>query len=189
LLPDPKTFPSGIKALADYVHGKGLKLGIYSDAGKFTCQVRPGSLYHENDDAALFASWGVDYLKYDNCFNLGIKPQKRYPPMRDALNSTGRQIFYSLCEWGQDDPALWAGKVGNSWRTTDDITDTWKSMTDIADKNNKWASYAGPGGWNGNYVNEEYKLTTIFRASNYFKSGGHILLLNLCFSQTQICWR
>ncbi|KAM0920320.1 hypothetical protein ACQ4PT_007595 [Festuca glaucescens] len=148
LLPDPKTFPSGIKSLADYVHGKGLKLGIYSDAGAFTCQVRPGSLRHENDDAALFASWGVDYLKYDNCYNLGIKPEERYPPMRDALNSTGRKIFYSLCEWGQDDPALWAGKVGNSWRTTDDIEDTWKSMTDIADKNNKWASYAGPGGWN-----------------------------------------
>uniref|UniRef100_A0A0E0LPT4 Alpha-galactosidase n=1 Tax=Oryza punctata TaxID=4537 RepID=A0A0E0LPT4_ORYPU len=126
LLPDPKTFPSGIKALADYVHGKGLKLGIYSDAGIFTCQVRPGSLYHEKDDAAIFASWGVDYLKYDNCYNLGIKPKDR----------------------GQDDPALWAGKVGNSWRTTDDIQDTWKSMTDIADKNNKWASYAGPGGWN-----------------------------------------
>ncbi|EAZ41098.1 hypothetical protein OsJ_25590 [Oryza sativa Japonica Group] len=148
LLPDPKTFPSGIKDLADYVHGKGLKLGIYSDAGIFTCQVRPGSLHHEKDDAAIFASWGVDYLKYDNCYNLGIKPKDRYPPMRDALNSTGRQIFYSLCEWGQDDPALWAGKVGNSWRTTDDIQDTWKSMTDIADKNNKWASYAGPGGWN-----------------------------------------
>ncbi|XP_020194114.1 alpha-galactosidase 3 isoform X1 [Aegilops tauschii subsp. strangulata] len=148
LLPDPKTFPSGIKSLADYVHGKGLKLGIYSDAGVSTCQVRPGSLHHENDDAALFASWGVDYLKYDNCYNLGIPPKERYPPMRDALNSTGRQIFYSLCEWGQDDPALWAGKVGNSWRTTDDIQDTWKSMTDIADKNNKWASYAGPGGWN-----------------------------------------
>uniref|UniRef100_A0A0D9X2Y2 Alpha-galactosidase n=1 Tax=Leersia perrieri TaxID=77586 RepID=A0A0D9X2Y2_9ORYZ len=148
LLPDPKTFSSGIKALADYVHGKGLKLGIYSDAGIFTCQVRPGSLHHEKDDAAIFASWGVDYLKYDNCYNLGIKPKERYPPMRDALNSTGRQIFYSLCEWGQDDPALWAGKVGNSWRTTDDIQDTWKSMTDIADKNNKWASYAGPGGWN-----------------------------------------
>ncbi|KAM0861092.1 hypothetical protein ACQ4PT_046108 [Festuca glaucescens] len=148
LLPDPKTFPSGVKSLADYVHGKGLKLGIYSDAGAFTCQVRPGSLYHESDDAALFASWGVDYLKYDNCYNLGIKPTERYPPMRDALNSTGRKIFYSLCEWGQDDPALWAGKVGNSWRTTDDIEDTWKSMTDIADKNNKWASYAGPGGWN-----------------------------------------
>ncbi|KAL5197263.1 hypothetical protein ABZP36_000775 [Zizania latifolia] len=90
----------------------------------------------------------VDYLKYDNCYNLGIKPKERYPPTRDALNSTGRQIFYSLREWGQDDPALWAGKVGNNWRTTDDIQDTWKSMTDSADKNTKWASYAGPGGWN-----------------------------------------
>ncbi|CAL9055206.1 unnamed protein product [Musa banksii] len=148
LVPDPQTFPSGIKALADYVHQKDLKLGIYSDAGMFTCQVRPGSLYHEMDDANLFASWGVDYLKYDNCFNLGIKPEKRYPPMRDALNSTGRAVFYSLCEWGVDDPALWAEKVGNSWRTTDDISDSWISMTTIADLNNKWASYAGPGGWN-----------------------------------------
>ncbi|KAL2555848.1 Alpha-galactosidase 3 [Forsythia ovata] len=148
LVHDPKTFPSGIKALADYVHSKGLKLGIYSDAGIFTCQVRAGSLYHENDDAAVFASWGVDYLKYDNCFNLGIKPEKRYPPMRDALNASGRAIFYSLCEWGVDDPALWAGKVGNSWRTTDDINDTWTSMTAISDINDKWAAYAGPGGWN-----------------------------------------
>lgn len=148
LVPDSKTFPSGIKALADYVHGKGLKLGIYSSAGVFTCQVRPASLFHENDDAATWASWGVDYLKYDNCFNLGIKPIDRYPPMRDALNSTGRTIFYSLCEWGEDDPALWAGNVGNSWRTTDDITDTWESMTSIADLNDKWAAYAGPGGWN-----------------------------------------
>ncbi|XP_060181719.1 alpha-galactosidase 3 isoform X2 [Lycium barbarum] len=91
---------------------------------------------------------GVDYLKYDNCYNLGLPPQKRYPPMRDALNVTGRTIFYALCEWGVDDPALWAGKVGNSWRTTEDINDTWASMTTIADINNKWASYAGPGGWN-----------------------------------------
>uniref|UniRef100_A0A2P2MG00 Alpha-galactosidase n=2 Tax=Rhizophora mucronata TaxID=61149 RepID=A0A2P2MG00_RHIMU len=128
LSPDPKTFPSGIKSLANYVHGKGLKLGIYSDAGVFTCEVRPGSLYHEKDDADLFASWGVDYLKHDNCFNLGIKPEARYPPMRDALNATGRKIFYSLCEWGVDDPALWAGKVGNSWRTTGDIKDTWERL-------------------------------------------------------------
>ncbi|KAI0519325.1 hypothetical protein KFK09_006768 [Dendrobium nobile] len=148
LVPDKKAFPSGIKALADYVHEKGLKLGIYSDAGAFTCQVRPGSLFHEEDDAKIFASWGIDYLKYDNCFNLGIKPEKRYPPMRDALNATERVIFYSICEWGEDDPALWAGKIGNSWRTTDDITDTWDSMTSIADINDKWASYAGPGGWN-----------------------------------------
>ncbi|XP_068328745.1 alpha-galactosidase 3-like isoform X2 [Pyrus communis] len=148
LVPEPKTFPSGIKALADYIHGKGLKLGIYSDAGVFTCQVRPGSLYHESADAKLFASWDVDYLKYDNCYNLGIPPKERYPPMREALNASGRTIFYSLCEWGVDDPALWAGKVGNSWRTTDDINDTWASMTTIADLNDKWAAYAGPGGWN-----------------------------------------
>ncbi|KAI6676064.1 hypothetical protein NL676_036860 [Syzygium grande] len=148
LVPDPKTFPSGIKALADYVHRKGLKLGIYSDAGLFTCQVRPGSLYHEENDAKQFASWGVDYLKYDNCYNLGINPKDRYPPMLKALNATGRQILYSMCEWGVDDPALWAGKIGNSWRTTDDINDTWASMTTIADLNDKWAAYAGPGGWN-----------------------------------------
>ncbi|KAL8171439.1 hypothetical protein V2J09_023243 [Rumex salicifolius] len=148
LVPDQKTFPSGIKALSDYVHDKGLKLGIYSDAGVFTCQVRPGSLYYENSDAEQFASWGVDYLKYDNCYNLGIAPKERYPPMRDALSATNRSIFYSLCEWGVDDPALWADKVGNSWRTTDDISDSWASMTKIADLNDKWASYAGPGGWN-----------------------------------------
>ncbi|CAH8360493.1 unnamed protein product [Eruca vesicaria subsp. sativa] len=166
LVPHPETFPSGIKLLADYVHSKGLKLGIYSDAGVFTCQVRPGSLFHEKDDADIFASWGVDYLKYDNCFNLGIKPIERYPPMRDALNATGRSIFYSLCEWGEDDPALWAKEVGNSWRTTQDINDTWASMTTIADLNNKWAAYAGPGGWNdpdmlevgnGGMTYEEYR--------------------------------
>ncbi|KAL1559383.1 Alpha-galactosidase 3 [Salvia divinorum] len=148
MVPDSKAFPSGIKALADYVHSKGLKIGIYSDAGLYTCQLRPGSLKHENDDASLFASWGIDYLKYDNCFNLGIDPKERFSLMRDALNATGRTIFYSLCEWGLDDPALWAGKIGNSWRTTDDIKDTWESMTGIADINDKWAAYAGPGGWN-----------------------------------------
>ncbi|KAL0401101.1 UNVERIFIED_CONTAM: Alpha-galactosidase 3, partial [Sesamum latifolium] len=152
MVPDSKAFPSGIKALADYVHSKGLKLGIYSDAGLFTCQVRPGSLKHEYDDATLFASWGIDYLKYDNCFNLGIEPEERYPPMRDALNATERTIFYSLCEWGVNEPALWAGRIGNSWRTTDDIEDTWESMTAIADINDKWAAYAGPGGWNGRKI-------------------------------------
>ncbi|XP_073104665.1 alpha-galactosidase 3 isoform X4 [Elaeis guineensis] len=188
LEPDPKTFPSGIKALADYVHEKSLKLGIYSDAGVFTCQVRPGSLYHENDDAELFASWGVDYLKYDNCFNLGIKPEERYPPMRDALNSTGHTIFYSLCEWGVDDPALWAGKVGNSWRTTDDITDSWESMTAIADLNDKWASYAGPGGWNdpdmlevgnGGMTHMEYRghfsIWALMKILSVFKEGRFLL--------------
>lgn len=148
LVADKFFFPSGIEALAEYVHAKGLKLGIYSDAGFLTCERRPGSLYHEVQDAFTFASWGIDYLKYDNCFNLGIHPQKRYPRMRDALNKTGRAIYFSLCEWGQDDPAEWANAVGHSWRTTDDIRDEWESMVAIADLNNQWAAYAGPGGWN-----------------------------------------
>lgn len=148
LSPDPAVFPSGIDTLANYIHSKGLKLGIYSDAGILTCEERPGSLYHELQDAVTFASWGIDYLKYDNCYNLDIEPKLRYPPMRDALNQTGRPIFFSLCEWGQEDPAVWGDTVGNSWRTTDDIVDTWESMVAIADKNDKWAAYAGPGGWN-----------------------------------------
>ncbi|KAG6479720.1 hypothetical protein ZIOFF_063190 [Zingiber officinale] len=146
LVPDPKTFSSGIKALADYVHLKGLKLGrshVKFDLDPYTMKAMMQKLLPHG-----FLEMGVDYLKYDNCYNLGIKPEKRYPPMRDALNSTGHAIFYSLCEWGVDDPALWAGKVGNSWRTTDDISDSWESMITIADINDKWASYAGPGGWN-----------------------------------------
>lgn len=100
IIADPVKFPSGIKALADYMHERGLKLGVYSDAGKMTCQKRPGSLGYEKEDADSYAEWGVDYLKYDNCFNEGIFPWKRYLPMRDALNATGRPIYFSMCEWG-----------------------------------------------------------------------------------------
>nr|CAB3452999.1 unnamed protein product [Digitaria exilis] len=143
-------FPSGIAALAGYVHGKGLKLGIYGDAGSRTCsKLMPGSLGYEDQDAKTFASWGIDYLKYDNCNNQGMSPQPRYNAMSKAILNSGRNIFFSLCEWGVDDPATWAGGAGNSWRTTGDIKDTWASMMAIADKNDKWASYAGPGGWNG----------------------------------------
>ncbi|XP_052181290.1 alpha-galactosidase-like [Diospyros lotus] len=149
LVPKDSTFPSGIKALADYVHGKGLKLGIYSDAGTQTCsKTMPGSLGHEEQDARTFASWGVDYLKYDNCNNNDISARHRYPEMSKALQKSGRNIFFSLCEWGQEDPATWASSVGNSWRTTGDINDDWSSMTARADQNDQWASYAGPGGWN-----------------------------------------
>ncbi|KAG6476934.1 hypothetical protein ZIOFF_066184 [Zingiber officinale] len=122
LVPDPKTFSSGIKALADYVHLKDLKLGrshVKFDLDHYTMKAMMRKLLPHG-----------------------------YPQMQDALNSTGHAIFYSLCEWGVDDPALWAGKVGNSWRTTDDISDSWESMITIADINDKWASYAGPGGWN-----------------------------------------
>lgn len=161
------TFPSGIKALADYVHSKGLKLGIYSDAGLQTCsQTMPGSLGHEDQDAKTFASWGVDYLKYDNCNNPGTSPKERYPIMSKALLNSGRPIFFSLCEWGAEDPATWAAKVGNSWRTTGDISDNWSSMISRADQNNQWASFAAPGGWNdpdmlevgnGGMTTEEYR--------------------------------
>lgn len=149
LVPGKSNFPSGIKALADYVHSKGLKLGIYSDAGTMTCSNKmPGSLGHEEKDAQTFAEWGIDYLKYDNCNNNDLKPILRYPPMTRALLKTGRQIFFSICEWGDMHPALWASKFGNSWRTTDDISDKWESMISRADQNEVYADYARPGGWN-----------------------------------------
>ncbi|XP_014497736.1 alpha-galactosidase 1 [Vigna radiata var. radiata] len=149
LVAKKSTFPSGIKALADYVHSKGLKLGIYSDAGYFTCSKQmPGSLGYEFQDAKTFASWGIDYLKYDNCNNDESKPTDRYPVMTRALSMAGRPIFFSLCEWGDLHPALWGAKVGNSWRTTNDINDSWESMISRADMNEVYAEYARPGGWN-----------------------------------------
>lgn len=149
LVPKKATFPSGMKALADYVHSKGLKLGIYADAGYFTCsKTMPGSLGFEEQDAKTFASWGIDYLKYDNCNNDDSKPTIRYPVMTRALMNTGRPIFFSLCEWGDMHPALWGASVGNSWRTTNDISDTWESMVSRADMNEVYAELARPGGWN-----------------------------------------
>ncbi|XP_058097779.1 alpha-galactosidase 1-like isoform X4 [Magnolia sinica] len=166
LVPRKSTFPSGIKALADYVHSKGLKLGIYSDAGYQTCSgTMPGSLGYEEKDAMTFASWGIDYLKYDNCNNDDSKPTVRYPVMTRALMKAGRPIFFSLCEWGDLHPALWGFKVGNSWRTTNDISDNWQSMVSRADMNEVYADLARPGGWNdpdmleignGGMTNDEY---------------------------------
>ncbi|XP_044384471.1 alpha-galactosidase-like [Triticum aestivum] len=150
LVPNKRTFPSGIKALADYVHAKGLKLGIYSDAGTQTCTKQmPGSLDHEEQDVRTFASWGVDYLKYDNCNDAGRSVRERYTRISNAMKKYGKNIFFSICEWGIENPATWArGMGGNSWRTTADIADNWDSMTSRADQNDRWASYAGPGGWN-----------------------------------------
>lgn len=168
LVPDPKKFPSGLKALGDYIHGLGLKFGIYSSAGYQACsEAMPGSLGFEQVDANSFASWGVDYLKYANCFNQGINPRIRYKSMSDALNSTGRPIFYSISEWGDMRPALWAGSYANSWRTTGDIMDKWESMYAIADINDFYADYAKPGAWNdpgmlqvgnGGMSNSEYMV-------------------------------
>ena len=145
--PDPVAFPN-FKGMIDHVHKKGLLFGLYSDAGTHTCEGRPGSLDHETEDANSYAAWEVDYLKYDNCNNNTIDPKVRYPVMRDALNKTGRRIFYSMCEWGVEDPATWASDVGNSWRTTDDIRDNWETMISRADLNDEWARFAAPGGWN-----------------------------------------
>ncbi|WUV84556.1 NPCBM/NEW2 domain-containing protein [Streptomyces sp. NBC_01476] len=150
LVPDPVRFPHGIKAVADYVHSKGLKFGLYSSAGTKTCDSDgfPGGLGHEQQDANLWASWGVDYLKYDNCNNTGADAQARYKAMGDALKATGRPILYSICEWGSNQPWNWAPGLGNSWRTTGDIADSWSSMIGIAHQNQPLARYAGPGAWN-----------------------------------------
>ena len=127
IVPDPDRFPSGIKALSDYVHAKGLKFGLYSDAGEYTCQHRPGSKGNELQDAMQYAAWGVDYLKYDWCNTEGQDPQESYTKMRDALKAAGRPIVFSICEWGLSDPWTWARDVGNLWRTTGDITDSWSN--------------------------------------------------------------
>jgi alpha-galactosidase len=154
IVADAKTFPSGIKALADYVHSKGLKFGIYSDAGTKTCAGRPGSRGNEYQDAMQYAAWGVDYLKYDWC-NAGTEnAQAAYSTMRDALKAAGHPIVFSLCEWGSNKPWLWARDVGNLWRTTGDIADCWNckkdqlSWTQILDLQVGLETYAGPGHWN-----------------------------------------
>jgi alpha-galactosidase len=148
LVPDPVKFPNGIKAVADYVHARGLKLGIYESAGTATCAGFAGSLDHEQADARLFASWGVDYLKYDNCNNQGRPAQQRYTAMRDAIAAAGRPMVYSITEWGSTQPWLWAQPVGNLWRTTGDIGDSFGSMLNIFKANVPLAPYAAPGAWN-----------------------------------------
>jgi len=145
---DPKRFPHGIKWLADYIHSKGLKLGIYSSAGTKTCAGYPASLDHEAIDAQTFASWGVDYLKYDNCYNQGRPLIDRYRAMQQALAHCGRPIVFSICEWGLENPWEWAPELGNLWRTTGDINDSWQSVMSILDQQVDLARYAGPGHWN-----------------------------------------
>jgi len=156
-------FPRGIKALADYIHSLGLKFGIYSDAGAFTCQKRPGGLGHEYQDALMYASWGVDYLKYDWCNTLpGQDARSSYANMRHALDASGRPIILSICEWGTHQPWLWGKESGgNLWRTTEDIQDRWggkekwpdgsccsNGVLAILDEQVGLESYAGPGHWN-----------------------------------------
>jgi len=151
IIADPKKFPSGIKALADYIHSKGLKFGIYSCAGRLTCQHRPGGAGYEDKDAQRYAEWGVDYLKYDWCNSDGMKSTVQYSTMRDALYRAKRPIVFSLCEWGSTKPWLWADTVGELWRTTGDIQDkfaTGHGVLKILDEQSKIRLYNKPNAWN-----------------------------------------
>jgi alpha-galactosidase len=158
---DSTKFPSGMKVLGDYVHSKGLKFGIYSDAGTKTCGGRPGSRGYEFQDARQYAAWGVDYLKYDWCSTTTQDAPSSYALMRAALDASGRPIVFSLCEWGKAKPWLWGKGTGNLWRTTGDIKDQWDGkikwangdccgygMLPILDMQDGLESYAGPGHWN-----------------------------------------
>ena len=159
LVADPAKFPHGMKAFADYVHTKGLKFGIYNCAGNKTCAGYPGTRGHEYEDARLYASWGVDFLKYDWCDTDSLNAREAYKTMSAALRKTGRPIVFSICEWGNHDPWLWAGGVGELYRTTGDITanfvnnksmGNWTalSMLTILDKQVPIRKYNGPNHWN-----------------------------------------
>jgi alpha-galactosidase len=159
LVADPQKFPGGMKALGDFLHDKGLKFGIYNCAGTATCAGYPGGHGYEVQDAKLYASWGVDYLKYDWCNTRGINPKEAYTAMRDALYAAGRPVVFSMCEWGQNRPWEWAADIAHLWRTTGDISASyggrrgrggggqggWKG---ILDRQVGLEKYAGPGHWN-----------------------------------------
>jgi alpha-galactosidase len=174
IVADPIRFPSGMKVLGDYIHSKGLKFGIYSCAGSLTCQRRPGSRGYQFQDAKTYAQWGVDYLKYDWCYEEGQNPKAAYKTMTDALKACGRPIVFSICEWGDGKPWEWGKGIGHLWRTTPDIIDcyncevNWSGLgvLNIIDKQASLQQYNGPGHWNdpdmlevgnGGMTYDEYK--------------------------------
>ena len=159
LIADPIKFPSGMKALADYIHSKGLKFGLYNCAGSMTCAGYPGSRGYEYQDARIYASWEVDYLKYDWCNTEKLNAEGAYTTMRDALKTAGRPVVFSICEWGDNEPWKWAKDVGHAWRVTGDIINCW----DCEIGHGSWSSWgvwkiinmrkdirkvAGPEHWN-----------------------------------------
>ena len=159
LVADPKKFPNGMKEFADYVHSKGLKFGIYNCAGTKTCAGYPGTRGYEYQDARLYASWGVDYLKFDWCNSDGLNAMEAYKTMSKAIRAAGRPMVFSLCEWGQHKPWRWAKNVGQLWRSTGDIglgfekninKGGWTALSvlSILDQQDSIRQYAGPGHWN-----------------------------------------
>ena len=181
--PDPKRFPSGMKALGDYLHEHGLKFGIYSDAGAMTCAGRPGSQGHEFQDARQYAAWGVDYVKYDWC-NTGEgvaqrNPREAYATISRAIAESGRPMILSICEWGDHDPWLWGKEIGHLWRTTGDITNCWdcqlghgnwwsNGILPILDKQVPLRQYSGPGGWNDPDMMEVGNMATAAEDRSHF---------------------
>lgn len=150
LVADPEKFPHGMKYVADKIHELGLKFGMYSCAGTVTCGGYPASYEHEFTDAKTFAEWGVDYLKYDYCFHSSATPgHLAYKRMAIALNNCGRDILFSACSWGADDTRVWIKETGaNSWRSTVDIMDSWKSIKDLSQSQLKVMEYNGQGTFN-----------------------------------------
>lgn len=181
LVADPKKFPNGIKALADYVHSKGLKLGIYNCAGDKTCGGYPGSRGHEFQDALLYASWGIDYLKYDWCNTPKINAESAYTTMRDALRSAGRPVIFSICEWGENQPWIWGKNIGQLWRISGDITNCWDcelnhgswsswGIMKIVDMHQKLRlrQYSGPEAWNDLDMMEVGNGMTVYEDKSHF---------------------
>jgi alpha-galactosidase len=155
LVPDPNKFPGGMKALGDYLHSKGFKFGIHNCAGTKTCSGFPGGRGHEFQDAITYASWGVDYLKYDWCYHGTANAEETYRTMGNALYATGRPIVFSLCEWGSNKPWEWAQDIGHLWRTTGDITNCYDCQETyslgwkfILKSQIGLEKYAGPDHWN-----------------------------------------
>ncbi len=156
IIVDSIKFPNGIKHLSDYIHSKGLKFGLYSDAGTHTCGGRPGSKNYEKQDAESYAEWAVDYLKYDWCNTEGQEPIESYTLMRDELYKAGYPIVFSICDWGASETWKWASDVGHLWRTTLDIADRWDGTrwgnqlgwVNILELQVGLEKYAGPGHWN-----------------------------------------
>lgn len=180
IVADPEKFPRGMRYVADRIHELGFKFGMYSSAGKYTCGGYPGSLHYEDIDADTFVNdWDIDYLKYDNCYNEGNSgtpklSYERYEKMSKALNNTGKAVFYSLCQWGEDLVWTWASTIANSWRISGDIYDLFDryddylwSMSNILDRTIPISQLGGPfNGWNdmdslevgnGGMSTEEYK--------------------------------
>jgi alpha-galactosidase len=159
LVPAKNRFPNGIASLADYVNSKGFKLGIYTDAGLYTCNQGerdykiPGSYGHYEQDAKTFANWGVEYVKMDWCNTkingTQLDPHVQYKQMSEALKNTGKEIFFNSCEWGVDNPWEWMYQYANSWRTGPDHFDNWKSTASIIERNANLGQYSSPDkGWN-----------------------------------------